>query len=188
MSRREASSSKREEYKEIQNEISIEVNELKIKSPPVVQDPGGAIVNLKVDTPHFRKWIETIRQRNSLIGSQYVNSAPEYNIESIKLSEEVVDGTPEEIQKIEQNVEENQSIDNIDSIDDDSDKRIIDHSIIEKVTKLYLNSSIEDIAKESIKEMKNYYNDESYIPDIDIFSSIQFVQKNIKQNSIKQLK
>lgn len=184
--------------REIRDIVESEEKELKLKHPPVLTDVGGSISNLPVKTPEYKAWLEEKRKHNSLIGSEFVEPAPEYSTKFELKEFEVSDATKEQIDSSKSDELYNPKTDsNIEyedlgesPIKDTTDNKYIDFCIVELSTKKLLGRPIEDIEKDAIDEIKKHHADENYITEIDVKQVIEISEQLLienKNNEIKKL-
>lgn len=185
--------------REVRDIVESEEKELKLKHPPILTNVGGSISNLPVKTEEYKLWLEEKRKHNSLIGSEFIEAAPEYGT-AFELKEfEVSDATKEQVDstksdelynpKAESNIESEDLGES--PIKDTTDNKYIDFCIIELSTKKLLGKPIEDIEKDAIDEIKKHHGDTNYIIEIDVKQVIEISEKLLienKNNDIKKIK
>lgn len=182
---------KKESMREVNEIVQSEEKELKLKHPPILRDTGGAIGNLPVKSDEYKKWLEEKRKRNSLIGSEYVEAAPEYGTKFELLDMEVDEASEEQLDEnkakeaynpSEQNNTPNSEEMGEAPIQDNTDNKYIDFCIVELSTKKLLGHSLEDIEKDALDEMKKHHDDEKYTPEIDVKQVIEITGQLLIEN------
>ncbi len=176
--------SKKDDFEKIKESIQEEVESN--RKSIVIKNPGGSINNLPVKTPEYKKWLEAKQKKNPLIGTEFVNSAPEYGTEMVMLDSGIHEmgeaefadlGNESQREFNTENVENDKTeIQNVDQgealIEDSTDEMLIDYSIVQNTTKKLLGAPIDDIKKDIEDELKKYHQDKEYQTKIDIESSI----------------
>lgn len=179
--------------KEIKNIVESEEKERMLKHPPILKDVGGSIGNLPVKTEEYRKWLDHWRSKNRLIGSEFIEPAPEYGTKFQLGETEVNSVTEEQLDKFKSNELYNfESESNSDSKDledleespikDTTDNKYIDFCIIELSTKKLLGKSVEDIEKDALDEIKKYHKNENYVIEIDVKQIIEISKQLLIEN------
>lgn len=194
--------SKKETYAKYQEVMKEHLNEpMELSHNALVERAGGSISNLPVKTKEFADWLQDQRERNPLIGRDYIEAAPEYNSEQIKMNDEKElygsDAT-ELVDKEESkafDVEASQSMlsDRLGAAligDDSHDTKFIDMAIISNATKQLLTSDVDSITTHATDELKKYHGDANYQTDINVTDVIEQEQILLieEQNNYKLLK
>lgn len=194
--------SKKEIYAKYTEANKAQLNEpTELSHNALIERAGGSISNLPVKTKEFSEWLETQRDRNPLIGREYIESAPEYNSEQIKIGDEKEiygDDANDLITKEENkahDVEASQSMlsERLGKAlkgDDSHDVKFIDMAIIENTTSKLLTSDLDSIILQANEDLKKYHNDNSYETEINTSEVVE--QAHIllieEQNNFKLLK
>lgn len=199
---------KREAFATINKEIEHERQTIQsdIDSFDIVEHAGGSINNLIVKTPEFGTWLAAHRANNPFIG-KHVTAAPEEYTEEIKLNDdEVLDeaATQEFLTQANKGIEDfdpNSTFggkveDHGEALkgDGNHDKKFIDLSIIENITKNYLALPEAEIEIEANRAIQAYHGDNSYETSINVSniieeSKILFIeQKKQEESKAEQLK
>jgi hypothetical protein len=196
--------SRKEDFDKIKESIKEEVEDN--KKSIVVKNPGGSINNLPVKTPEYKKWLEAKQAKNPLIGSEFVNSAPEYGTEMVMMDSGIHEMGAAELADLDNESGKEFNSINVENdskemvatdteeelISDDTDKMFIDFSIVQNTTKKLLGRPLEDIKQDVVDELKKYHGNKDYETDIDIDKSIQqskmiLIENRNKENDRKQL-
>lgn len=185
-------------YREELNSIPVESMELSHNA--LIERAGGSISNLPVKTKEFADWIEDQQKnRNPLIGKQYITSASEYNTEQFKLGDdiELKGNSAIDLIKTEEgkafDVDASQEImnSNIGESDDNHDTKFIDMVIIENATQKLLTTDIESVLINANDELKKYHNNNEYQTEInalDVIEQTQLLMIEEQKNHTKLLK
>jgi hypothetical protein len=199
---------KGEAFASINKEIEIERQSVQtdVDKFDIVEHAGGSINNLPVKTKEFGSWLDAHRANNPFIG-KHVTAAPEEYTEEVKLNDdEVLDEAAASEFMNQANLgaaDFNPNSSYGDEVEDygealkgdnEHDKKFIDLSIIENMTKRYLSLPESKIVDEANRAMKAYHGDNSYETSINISNIIEeskvlFIeQKKQEQANAEQLK
>jgi hypothetical protein len=193
--------SKKEDFEKINESLKEELDNN--RKSIVIKNPGGSINNLPVKTPEYQKWLEEKRKKNPLIGSEYVNSAPEYSTEMVMMDTGIHEMGQEELDNLDAESGKEFNSENVENdttpvlvndseealVEDDTDKTLIDYSIIQNTTKKLLGKPIDEIKRDIVDELKKYHADENYVTGVDMEKAIKHSEMVLieSKNNKKQL-
>ena len=167
----------KEELEQAKGFIKEEEEKVQNSLISIAKNTGGALSNLKINTPAFRKWATDLQAINPAIGHKDIRPAPEYNVESKIVEEEMMDMSDEMFRNLMETGEYNPNIDNEKELqdlsqspksDDSHDNDFIDQSIVENLTKDMFDELDEMIAEEAVNKIKDYHQNPDYQVKIDV--------------------